>query len=182
MKTKTVLLWAIILFFVDQVIKVVIDRYFLEVNFDIIPPLFYFKPTFNDKYSWINGLFHLGMGFWAHVVLLCLAAVILIIMYIFLKKASGNAKMVNITFIFGFAGMFCGLIGTICWGGCLDYIYLKPLFVFDLKDLYIDTFVILLLLYYYKNKAYLSSIKFKDIFSSFKRFLNLPTTKPSTKN
>ncbi len=182
MKTRTVLLLATCLFAVDQAIKIVIDRYFLDVNFDILPPLFYFKPTFNAKYSWINGLFDMGMGFWTHMILFCMVAIIVVLLYDFMKMASGNAKLLNIAFIFGFAGLMSGIIGTICWNGCLDYIYLKPLFVFDLKDLYIDTYVILLLIYGLKHTKHHSAFKTKDTINHFKNRLKQLKIYISSKN
>ena len=172
MKTKTVIAWIIILFCIDQAIKIIIDRYFLDVNFEIIPHLFYFKSTFNDKFSYINGLLNLGMGFWVHIVLFCFAFLLLIAFYDFMKFASGNAKSIDIICIFGFAGAISSLFCTIFWGGCLDYIYLKPLFVFDLKDLYINCFVVLLLIYYIRNKQRLSSVKTKDMVHHFKNRLS----------
>ena len=168
MKSKTVLLWAIALFLIDQTIKIVIDRYFLDVRFDIIPSLFYFKPSFNHNYSYINGLFGLGLGFWTHIIFMCIVAILLIVIYYLFKTISGNAKLVNIAFIFGFAGLMSSLIGTVLWDGCLDYIFLKPLFVFDLKDLYLNAFAILFLFYYHKNRKYLASIKGKDIIHHFR--------------
>ncbi len=183
MKTRTILIWVIALFAVDQVIKIVIDRYFLDVNFDILPPLFYFRPYFNDEYSWVNGLFRLGMGFWAHIALFLLVAVIFVVLYDSLKTASGNSKTVNIAFIFGFAGFLSSLVCTVFWDGCLDYIYLKPLFIFDLKDLYIDCFVIIFLLYYFKNRKYLSTFKFRDINQHIKnRFALIINRKSKIKN
>ena len=174
MKTRTVLLWAIALFIIDQIIKIVINRYFIDVRFDIIPPLFYFKPTFNHQYSWVNGLLHLGMGFWTHIIIFSFITILVVFYYDWIKTISGNSKLLNIAFIFGFAGITCSFIGTIFWNGCLDYIYLKPLFVFDLKDLYVDTFAILFCLYYLKNRKYLSTFKNKDVINHFKnRFTSI---------
>ena len=172
MKIKTVCLWVLILFFIDQVIKIVIDRHYLDVNFNIIPPLLYFKPTFNHNYSWINGLFNFGMGFWAHIIIFSFATIFFILFYDWMKTISGNEKTLNIAFIFGFAGALSSLIGTIFWNGCLDYIYLKPLFVFDLKDLYINCYIVLLLWYMCKNKKHLTSFKTKDMIHHFKTRLS----------
>jgi hypothetical protein len=88
--------------------------------------------------------------------------------YDLLKAVSDNSRMLNIAFIFGFAGIISSYFGTIVWNGCLDYIYLKPLFVFDLKDLYINVFLILFAWYYLKNKKLMSSFKTKDMVSHFK--------------
>ena len=171
MKIKTVLLWVIALFVIDQMVKIVIDRYFLDLTFDIIPPLFYFKPTFNHQYSWINGLFHLGMGFWTHIILYSLLALPVIFFYDLMKTITGNNKLLNISFVFFLAGYLSAYIGTIAWNGCLDYIYLKPLFVFDLKDLYINSSTILFLLYYHKNRKQLSALKTKDVIQHVKNKL-----------
>jgi len=174
MKTKTVFLWAIALCAIDQIIKIVIYRHFLEVKFDIIPPLFYFSPKFNHDYTWINNLFGLGIGFWAHIVFFCFAVVpIMVVAFDLFKTTSNNAKIINIAFIFAFAAALSALIGTIFWDGCLDYIYLKPLFVFDLKDLYLNVFVILLLLYSITNKKSYKEMD-KDMINHLKcRFRSL---------
>jgi len=157
MKTRTVILWAIVLFVIDQVIKIVIERYFFDVNFDMIPPLFYFKPKYNINYSYVNDLFKLGWGFWTHVILNCIASIIIVFLYDIFKTISGNAKIIGFAFIFIFAAMLCSLIDKVCWGGSLDYIYLKPLFIFDLKDLYSKVFLVLLVLYCIKSDKNLSS-------------------------
>jgi len=151
-------------------VKIVIDRHFLNVRFDIIPPLFYFRPKFNHDYSWVNNIFGLGMGFWAHIVMFCFVSVIMVVLYDLFKTISGNAKIINIAFIFWFSAAFCFLIGTIFLGGCLDYIYLKPLFIFDLKDLYVNAFSILFLYYFFRNRKMLN----KEINNYFKgRFTSL---------
>ena len=176
MKTKTVLLWAFVLFVLDQTVKIIIDQHFLDVRFDIIPPLLYFRPIFNHDYSWINGLFNLGMGYWVHIVIFCFSAVIVVIVYDLFKTISNNAKIINVAFIFAFAAVFSALIGTIIWGGCLDYIQLKPLVTFDLKDLYMNIFLILLFLYCFKNFKNRKSLKEmdKDISNHLKsRFTSL---------
>ena len=171
MKTRAVLLWAIALFVIDQVIKIVINRYFLDINFDIIPPVFYFKPKLSLHYSYVNYLFKLGWGFWTHAIIRCFAFILIVFLYDLFKNISGNAKIINTAFIFAFAALLCSLVDTFCWGGSLDYIYLKPLFIFDLKDLYIDAFVILFLFYCIKNKIHFSFSKNKDIIHHFKNRL-----------
>ena len=168
MKTRTVLLWSIALFAIDQIIKIVINQYFLDVKFDIIPPLFYFRPAFNHNYSYINALFKLEMGFWIHAILRCFVAILFLVLYKLFKTISKNAKIINIAFIFCFAAITCSLIDTFLWGGSLDFIYLKPLFIFDFKDLYSNVWIALFLWYFLKNRKYLATIKNKDIKKYFK--------------
>ena len=179
MKTRTVLLWAIALFAIDQTIKIVINQCFIDLRFDIIPPLFYFKPKFNIHYSWVNDLFKLGWGFWTHIVIYCFVIILIVFLYDLFKTISDNAKIISIAFSFIFAAALCASIDTICWGGSLDYIYLKPLFIFDLKDLYSKIWMILLLLYVHKNRKYLATIKTKDMKYHFK---NLFTSIKNIKN
>jgi len=66
------------------------------------------------------------------------------------------------------AAILCALIGNIIWkNGTLDYIYLKPLFVFDLKDSYSDIGIILFLIYAFKNRVQLKLIhqlKIRDVY------------------
>lgn len=38
----------------------------------------------------------------------------------------------------GTAGIVCVFIDTAFLGGSLDYVYLKPLYIFDLKDVYLN--------------------------------------------
>ena len=167
MKTRTVLLWAIALFIIDQIIKIVINRYFIDVRFDIIPPLFYFKPKFNIHYSWVNDLFKLGWGFWTHIIIFCFVVILIVFLYDLFKTIFDNAKIIGIAFSFIFAATLCASIDTIYWGGSLDYIYLKPLFIFDLKDLYSKIWMILFLLIMLKNRKYLATIKTKDMIHYF---------------
>jgi len=64
-----------------------------------------------------------------------------------------------------YAGLICALIGNLIWKkGTLDYIYLKPLFVFDLKDTYLDVFIVIFIIYAINNKTQLKPIKMKDVF------------------
>ena len=167
------ILWVILLVLIDSAIKIIINGYFLDVRFDIIPNLFEFHPKFNDHYSYVNHLFGLGMGFWVHVVIFIFSLVLALAVYDFFRTLPNGHKLFNLAFIFAFSGCICAFIGLVT-GGCLDYIYLKPLFVFDLKDLYLDCFVILLLYYNIKFKKELKSVKLKDMTSHFKnRFKSL---------
>lgn len=135
MKTSKVCLLILLLVIIDQVIKIVINNYFLDIRFDIIPGLFEFKPTFNDRYLYINHLFDLNIGFWGVILLNCFAFLIIFAFYSVFRNRISNTKLLDIAFNVLYAGLISAFIGTVFWNGCLDYIYLKPLFVFDLKDI-----------------------------------------------
>jgi lipoprotein signal peptidase len=80
----------------------------------------------------------------------------------------------NTAMIFLVSACFCALISNIFWNkGVLDYIYLKPLFIFDLKDIYVNIGILLFLLYSIKNKEQMKNINLnpKDVIAYItKRF------------
>ena len=169
MKTHKLIFWIVLLIVIDQTVKIIINSFFLGVQFDIIPPLFEFKPTFNDKHSYVNDLlyknFNIDMGLWFHIILFLFIGIIIFILYDYYRNnIFGNKKLLDAAFIFYAAGFICAFIGNLIWKkGTLDFIYLKPLFIFDFKDLYVNCFVVLFLGYMYKNSVQIRTVKIKDI-------------------
>ncbi|MDR1341288.1 MAG: signal peptidase II [Prevotellaceae bacterium] len=166
MKIRTVILWILALVIIDQAIKIVINSFFLKSGFEIIPSLLEFKPVFNNKYSYVNDLlyeaFHINMGLWLHLVLYLTGEIIALYIYLYFKIKLNNSyiKILGWAIVFQTSGLLCALTGNLFWEkGILDYIYLKPLFVFDLKDIYIDVFICLFLVYVLKNRKQLKGIK-----------------------
>ena len=158
MKTRNIVLWVLTLIIIDQTIKILIHNFYLEINFDIIPTLIEFKPTFNVKHSWVNTLLNknlgINIGLLPHVTLyLMIGFLVPMVFSYFRNKISSDKKFVDVATIFIMAAIVCALLGNIAWTkGTLDYIYLKPLFVFDLKDVYIDFGLVIFLIYVFKNK------------------------------
>lgn len=74
------------------------------------------------------------------------------------------------------SAIVCALLGNTVWTkGTLDYIYFKPWFVFDLKDVFVDIGVVFFLIYAFKSRMKLDkSIKETNIksiyFMSVNRF------------
>ena len=154
LKTKT--LSILMLIFVDQIIKIVIYHCFFYIKFNIIPSLLYFYPKFNTKYSYLDGLFNLNIGLFIHVIFTLVLLIIILFIFNYWRKKY-RTKLLDFSFIFFIAGYICVLIGYFWKKGELDYIYLKPLFIFDLKDLYISCFVVLMLLHVIKAIIYQSN-------------------------
>ena len=171
MKTSTILAWILILIIIDQAIKILIYNLFGEIHFEIIPSLIEFKPTFNVYHSWVNTLLNnnlgINVGLLPHIILYLLIGV-LVPMYFsyFRNNILHNKKLIDISLIFMMAAILCAFIGNIIWKkGTLDYIYLNPFFVFDLKDVYIDFGVALFLIYVFKNRnQFEHPIKTRDVF------------------
>ena len=172
-----------ILIVTDQLIKIIVNTYFMVSQFEIIPSLIEFKPTFNIKHSWVNTLlnknFGINVGLLPHVILY-LSFVILIPLYLSYTrdKISHHKRLIDMAIIFIMAGLLCALIGNLIWkNGTLDYIYLKPFVIFDLKDTYADFGIALFLLYALKNRNHLKKlqIKMKDVFLHAKNRLKNDT-------
>lgn len=169
MKTRKIIFWIFLLIVIDQTIKIIINSFFLEVHFEIIPSLFEFKPVFNDKHSYGNVLlnkhFNINMGLWFHIIIfLCVQIFMLVLYRYFRGNISDNKKLLDVVIIFQIAGLICALIGNLIWEkGTLDYIYLKPLFIFDLKDLFMNCFIILFLVYMSKNKSQIKNLKIENL-------------------
>lgn len=170
MKKQHILFWIIFLIAIDQAVKIVINTYFLDAHFEIIPGLLEFKPFFNSKHSYLNSLlykhFNINLGFWFHILLFLLAQGMFLVLYSFLKNNSTvNKKLLDAGMVFQLSGFVCALIGNIIWeNGTLDFIYLKPLFVFDFKDVYLNCFAVLFLIFLHKNKKQMKHLKKQDIF------------------
>jgi len=170
MRTRTIILWIAILIIADQAIKIVINSYFLDCKFDIVPSFLEFKPTFNVQHSWVNNLindyFGLNVGLLPHVILYLLIGILSSAYYsCYRNNIRENTKLLDTTIIFLYAVLICALIGNLVWKkGTLDYIYLVPLFVFDLKDTYADAVIVLFMIYAIKNRTQLNLIKTRDVF------------------
>lgn len=154
MKIRSVILAVVILVSLDQIIKYVIQSSFLDTRFDIVPGLLEFRPTYNYDYSYVNNLFGANVGFVPHLILFIFILLLLVFMFAYLRTRL-KSKVTDFLFIFGISGALCAIISTSFWQGVLDYIYLVPLFVFDLKDLYMNAFTILCMVFavkYHKEK------------------------------
>lgn len=170
MSTKTFIIWILLLSALDQAIKVIIYLFFLDVHFELIPSLFEFLPTFNPDYSYLNNLLikncQIDIGMWLHIILYILSLYFLSLLFISLRIQSTQFRnILDFAFLFWYSAYFSGIMITnVFWKqGCLDYIYLKPLFIFDLKDVYINIFTLLLLFYVFKlRKSSFKLMSFKD--------------------
>lgn len=152
MKTKNVIWWTLALATLDVLIKVIIDTYYLDTRFTIIPGLIEFKPTFNDVAPYFIQLLGYRIGHLPHLIIVCVVALAAYFIYKRALKKATHPKYLNIAFVLIFAAILSSLVAQLIYKGILDYIYLKPLFVFDLKDVYVNCGAIIFLLYIYNTK------------------------------
>lgn len=168
MKKRIVTLYILLLVVIDQIIKLIINAYYLDMRFSIIKPFLEFQPTFNYDYTYINNVFKLGIGIVPHVIMFVVLFTILILLYGFFRSVN-NSRLLNVSFILVLSGYICAAISNFIWNGCLDYIYLVPLFVFDLKDVYLNSFGILFAIFYLMNRKTLNRIRFSDLIAYVKK-------------
>jgi len=74
-------------------------------------------------------------------------------------------------FAFLFSGAICSLIDKVFWNGSLDYILVKGLFTFDLKDVYINVFIGLLILSLILGDKVLKQIDDDDLLKDFAKYI-----------
>jgi len=166
MNVRKIIFLICLLIIIDQTIKIVIYSFFMEIRFEIIPSLFEFRPFFNVNHTYVNDLlykyFNINLGLLFHIVLFLFILIIFIpsLWLAFRNNIHKNKILLDVAFSFITAAAICAISGNLIWQkGTLDYIYLKPLFIFDLKDLYSNVFLILLIVYTFKNKAELKKVK-----------------------
>ncbi|MBL4937750.1 signal peptidase II [Clostridium sp. YIM B02515] len=156
---------------IEQVIKIIINYNFLNKRLPILPPLLYFKPMFNRDYSWVNSMLQLNVGKWIHIILVIIMIILIYLFYKYLNTKLGTNKIINIMFAFIFSGAMCSLIDKIFWNGSLDYILVNGFFTFDLKDVYIDIFIGLMLFSLVLENSVLKQIDDKNMLRDFSKYI-----------
>ena len=141
MSIKKIIFWIVVLIALDQASKIIIYHYFFDVRFDIIPFLLEFHPKFNENHnSYFLSLFDLEVNVVFYIAYALIILVIATFLYLKQRKKY-NIKILDYVFIFFAAGFICALLGYFLWKkGVLDFIHLKGLFIFDLKDVYLTVF------------------------------------------
>lgn len=171
MRIRLIIFLVIILVAIEQIIKLIICLNYQDISLEIIPSLVDFKPTLNNKTFYWLGLMNIDVGRWLRLATAIIILIALCLFYLYLKRTLQNKKWLDISFVFGIAGVLCSLSDNIFFGGSWDYVYLKPLFIFDLKDIYMDCFSIFFLICCYRNRTEISNIKMKNIISFLKNEL-----------
>ncbi len=172
MEKKMFIRMVIFLIMIDQVIKLIINQFFYMTNFNIIGEFVQFKPYLNNKYSWINSLFNLGISRILHTLIVVLMIALISVLFKFIKTTYTKSKLIDYLFLFVLSGAVCSLVDKIFWGGSLDYIMLKGLFIFDLKDVYISVFETLLVVVILYNFKSINKMSEKQLFKDFKSFIH----------
>lgn len=172
LKKTHIRLMSILAFMVllDQSIKLCIYHNHMDKSLDLLFGFVRFEPKFNKEYSWLNNLFDLGISKAAHIMLNVLALILFWLFFCYIREMHNCSRLTNFIFICVLSGFICSLADKIFWDGSLDFIQLRGLFTFDLKDLYLTVFevaVIAMLIFNYRN---MRSIDEKQVARDFIRY------------
>jgi hypothetical protein len=125
----------------------------MDIHCEIIPGIVDFEPVFNSKYSFVNDSVYkrtgLDAGLIFHIILFALVWLILFLQYRFFKGIAPQNKMLDISFSFFTASAICAYLGILVWKkGMLDFLHFKLWghIICDLKDIYINCYVVLLVI------------------------------------
>lgn len=135
---KKNLLIITILILIDQVIKIIINNFFMYRKL-YFKGIIGFLPYLNEsQLSIFNNEMNLNLDIIILLLMNIFLIVILIIFYFILKKSSSESsiKYLNKMFVFLFSGVLCSLIDKKFYGGSLDYLLLGSKII-DLKDIYL---------------------------------------------
>ncbi|MGL4453494.1 MAG: signal peptidase II [Sarcina sp.] len=170
-KTKTLWLIFASLMLLDQGLKIIINNFFFEAKFDIIPEFLSFHPIINTKGSWLNVRFGTGIGFPMLILLNIIALFIFIEFYRYYTLKNKNFWS-DLCFITIISGCLCSLIDKVFYGGSLDFIGISNLFIADLKDIYINIAIFAFILAAYFS-GFLTSedTTLKDDLNATKKFI-----------
>lgn len=159
------------LFVLEQGIKLIINTKHLTSNQVIINNFLYFRPMFNRDYSWINSLFNLGVSKAIHIILVGFIVLLVFLVYQYLVSLKLNSKIVSVAFAFLLAGGLCSFVDKVFWDGSLDYIYVQNHFTFDLKDVFINVFIGLMVIIYLIDHQGFRTKESNHILKNFMDFL-----------
>ena len=173
MKNNKNFIWILTFFLIsiEQGIKLIINYKYLDINFPILEPLLYFEPKFNRDYSWFNSMLNLGVGKGIHILIVFMLISLTFLVYKFINKKIETTNLIDTTFAFLFSGAICSLIDKVFWNGSLDYILFYDLFIFDLKDVYVNVFIGLVILMIIIDYKGLRSADDKDSIKDFINFI-----------
>lgn len=160
-----------ILFMIDQLIKLYIAYHLMDKEFYMIDHLIGFKPFQNKNYSWINSLGNFGVSLLIHIIVSIVLIAVIFVIYDFIRHKYAFHRLTFIMFAFLYAGAVCSLVDKVIWKGSLDYILLEGLFIFDLKDVYLSVFEVLLVLTAVLNYKGFRDMKGKLMWQDFKDYL-----------
>ena len=153
---KLSVVFILIAIAIDQGVKIwLFSREWQNISEAIIPPVFYFEPSHNTLGSYLWVLLKLrDVSHLLNVVLVVIIGTIFIEFWRFYRQKRRNSSWINVFMNLFLAGISCNLIDNIFHGGSLDYITIRPFYIFDMKDMYITMGLMFIIIEIIDNKLY----------------------------
>lgn len=147
---------SLILSFTDLIIKMVIHFNFMDYKIKLLNSTLGFNPYVNrDQLTIFNNQLHPSIN----IVLLIILCISTLVSWPWIYSYFYKNEYTNLYFEYGYmlslAGVLSSLIDKLFWGGSLDYILLITKII-DLKDIYLFSSVIFMLMYLV---SYINNIK-----------------------
>ncbi|QUH31737.1 signal peptidase II [Vallitalea guaymasensis] len=146
----------------DQIIKILINTYWIDNYYDISNKIA-IKPMLNKDYSYVNSTFGIDMSLQTHIILISLVLLVLIIIYKYILANNTNLRLLVLGLNLLIAGCICSLSDKFLWAGSLDYICVKGLLVLDLKDIYLIVAEIILIIWIIIKRDLVFRLNIRDI-------------------
>ncbi|MDD5936411.1 MAG: signal peptidase II [Clostridiales bacterium] len=154
---------------IDQLIKFMILQNCMEANVPLISDLIAFHPIRNTKLSWAGNFFSLSRNPIFLYTLNISAFVLVPLLYNYYWNTSvRETKVGRIFFSMILAGMICSFVDKL-GGGSIDYIQIKNLFTFDLKDCYLSIWEASIFIYFVTHWRTMKNFNIRDIAQYYRK-------------
>lgn len=176
-KTKRIPVIAIILLLlIDQGLKYYLFSIdYQSLDIPIIEPSFFFNPVQNTHGSYLASLLNIQVPKIFYFILYIIVGFVLAKGYRFYASKKGNSIWLSSFVALFLSGILCVAIDNAYWGGSLDYIYIHPLYTFDIKDIYLTMGGLCLAIELWNEHLLfgnkISAEREKELMKEFKRFL-----------
>lgn len=169
---KKTVIFIFILIAIEQIIKLIIrSSNGMGTSYELIHDWLYFHPVLNTLGSWGAARFGLNLGIGVFLVINIIIIPLVVQIYRFYIKENSPSYWANITFVLCFSGIICSMIDKMFFGGSLDFLMLKDLFVADIKDFYLTLSIGCMITEIFLNTKLEVKSSFKDDLDLIKRFV-----------
>lgn len=135
---KVMSIWIVLLVMCDHVVKYIVKIFLGESSvISLISDWLFISKVLNEHGSFVTSRFDLNVNMLWIILINILVLFFMIQGYRFYRQRRRNSFWIDLTMILLLAGGISSLIDKIFFGGSLDFIGLKGLFVADLKDFYL---------------------------------------------
>lgn len=150
--TKSIFLSILAFIAIDQGVKLTIKKWFFDKSLVIIKDIISFDPIINTQGSWLNARFAANVSFIGLIIFNFIGLFFILEIYRYCVYKNYKCSWLDFTFIFMFSGAVCSLIDKLFYGGSLDFIGIIPLFIADIKDIYLCIAIFFIFLFFYITK------------------------------